>query len=104
MTADMCKVLNGTGQRLLPEHLDHVDRPALLWKMGAGGCGNQVVSIGADMNRDLGSTDVGPKASQHLAGAKALHQGVQLGDGRGKSGPRDLVRLKLDEGASRVGS
>ena len=97
----MSKVLNGTGQRLLPEHLDHVDRLSLLREMGAGGCGHQVVGVSTNMYGDLGPANVGPEASQHLASAKALHQGVQLGNSSGQSRPRGFVRLELDQGAFR---
>ena len=87
----MRKVLYGTGQRLLPEHLDHVDRFSLLREMCASGCGHQVIGVSADVDGDLGPADVGPEAFQHLTGTKALHQGVQFGDGRRQGRPRDLM-------------
>ena len=78
VAANMCKVLNGTGQGLLPEHLNHMNRFSLFWEMSASSCGHQVIGISADVDGDLGPADVRPKASKHLTGAKAFHQGIQL--------------------------
>ena len=79
-----------------------MDRLSLFWKVCAGCNSDQIVGVGADMNGDLGSADVGSKTSQHLAGAKALHQRIQFGDSRGQSRSRDFMRLKLDQRASGV--
>ena len=100
VAAHMRKVLNGSRQGLLSEHLDHVDSFSLLRQMSASGCRHQVVRICADVDRDLCTTDVSPEASQHLTGAKALHESIQLGNSRRQGCSCDLVRLKLHQGSS----
>ena len=95
---DMSKVINGAWACFLAQHVNHVNGILLLWKVCARCCGNEVVSICADVDVCLLRTNVHPKTTQHLTCSETFHQRVELRNGGGQSGSVDFMRFKFNQG------
>ena len=74
----------------------------LLRKVSAGGRGDKIVSICADMDVGLATTDVHPQATKHLASPVTFDQRVKLSHSSRKSRAVDLVGLVLNQRAASV--
>ena len=103
-----CSVLTCERSAIAPEHAS-LRNICIMWIVSccSGACVvdavcDKVVCICSHVDLCIETTDVLPKSSKHLTGAKTLHESIQLCNSSAEGSTLDFSRLKEHQGTTGI--